>query len=68
MVQCLSRRDKPTDDQLIVSRRSAFGAHQLIAARCPGLRELAKARNIGWFNQMPYQPTLTVSEILRDVA
>lgn len=68
MLQCLLRREKPTDDQLISSRMSAYSAHQLIASHCPGLRELANVRSIGWFNQMPYQPTRTVADILRDVA
>ena len=68
MVQCLLRRDKPTDQQLIAWRMTTFKSHKLIAAHCPGLWDLPKARRVGWFIQLPHQPTFTIAEILRDVA
>ena len=68
MMQLLSVRDKPDDHRLIAARMTTLAAHRIIEERCLGLRELNNVRKVGWFNQLPHQPTLTVTDILRDVA
>ena len=69
LVRILAEGEKPHADRLIAARMATCSAHQIIEVRCSGLHELKTVRQrIGWFNRLPHQPTLTVAEILRDVA
>lgn len=68
IVHLLKAATKPGADILISARMATYDAERILESRCQGLSELQRAMRVAHFDQSPSLATVTVSDILRDVA